>query len=154
MLRDSNEGGYDARRLNSPTIKARLPHMNRPSMEMETASPNSGREPKPTRGAAQPLPLAAASVRLRGKPGRPRRDNREPEPALAVDAAPTPVPPRLLDVRATAAYLGLSPWTVRDLQAAGTLPRVIVPLHGGRELRKLLFDRKDLDRLIDVWKET
>lgn len=61
--------------------------------------------------------------------------------------------PRLLDLPRTAAYLGVSPWTVRDLEAAGVLRRVRVPLPGGGELRKILFDRLDLDRLIDVWKD-
>jgi hypothetical protein len=59
----------------------------------------------------------------------------------------------LLDLELAAAYLGVSPWTVRDLEAAGVLPRVRVPLPGGRELRKLLFDKADLDRLIEAWKE-
>lgn len=74
-----------------------------------------------------------------GQPGR-----AEPLPAA---------PPRLLDVEAAARYLGVSPWTIRDLEAAGTLTRVRVPLSGRRELRKLLFDRADRDRLIDLWKE-
>ena len=67
--------------------------------------------------------------------------------------AETIIAPRLLDLERTAAYLGVSPWTVRDLEAAGVLPRVCVPLPGGRELRKLLFDRADLDGLIETWKE-
>jgi hypothetical protein len=61
--------------------------------------------------------------------------------------------PRLLDLPGAAAYLGLSPWTVRDLEAARALPRVRVPLPNGGELRKLLFDREDLDRLIAAWKD-
>jgi excisionase family DNA binding protein len=61
--------------------------------------------------------------------------------------------PRLLDVDAAASYLGVSSWTIRDLDAAGVLPRVRVPLPNGGELRRLLFDRADLDRLIDVWKD-
>ena len=60
--------------------------------------------------------------------------------------------PRLLDLAQTAQYLGISAWTVRDLEANGTLQRVSIPLAGGRELRKLLFDRGDLDRLVDGWK--
>ena len=64
-----------------------------------------------------------------------------------------PVPPRLLDLHATAAYLGVSEWTVRDLEAAGVLHRVRVPLPNGGELRKLLFDRAELDRLIEAWKD-
>jgi hypothetical protein len=62
-------------------------------------------------------------------------------------------PPRLLDLDGTAAYLGVSPWTVRDLEAAGVLPRVRVPLPNGGELRMLLFDKTDLDKLIQNWKD-
>lgn len=61
--------------------------------------------------------------------------------------------PRLFDLDTTASYLSVSPWTVRDLEAAGVLPRVRVPMPGGGELRKLLFDRADLDRLIGAWKD-
>lgn len=53
---------------------------------------------------------------------------------------------RLLTLNETAAYLGLSPWSVRDLQWKGRLPRVALS-------RKLLFDRNDLDRLIETEKE-
>ena len=111
-----------------------------------------------------PPPLAAASQRLRGKPGRPtkaesghttgtptaeRRMNSGSERGAL---APPAIAPRLLDLPATAAYLGLSPWTVRDLEARGTLQRIRVPLPNGAELRKLLFDRADLDSLIQAWK--
>ncbi len=111
------------------------------------------------------IPLAAARERLRRKPGRPRKVNPGHVPgtppakggvnggslggALAVRA----IVPRLLSLEATAAYLGISPWTVRDLEAAGVLPRVRIPLPNNGELRKLLFDREDLDRLIEAWKE-
>jgi hypothetical protein len=61
--------------------------------------------------------------------------------------------PRLLNLEAAARYLGVSPWTIRELEWKGILRRVRVPLPGGRELRKLLFDKADLDRLIDGWKE-
>ncbi len=61
--------------------------------------------------------------------------------------------PRLLDLDATAGYLAVSAWTIRDLEAAGTLRRVRIPLANGGELRKLLFDRADVDCLIAVWKE-
>jgi len=94
---------------------------------------------------ASELPLAAAQRRL-GRPGRPRKPTHEP---MAV----TTCAPRLLDVDAAAAYLGVSSWTIRDLDAAGVLPRVRVPLPNGGELRRLLFDRADLDRLIDLWKD-
>jgi hypothetical protein len=93
------------------------------------------------------LALAAAAERLRGGPGRPRKP------------APTPTAPlaepmhRLLDLEAGAAYLSCSAWTIRYLEAEGVLARVRIPLPGGGELRKLLFDRADLDRLIETWKD-
>jgi hypothetical protein len=71
----------------------------------------------------------------------------------AVQITVVPLSPRLLDLHAASAYLGLSPWTVRDLEAAGSLSRVRIPLPNAGELRKLLFDRMDLDRLIESWKE-
>jgi hypothetical protein len=63
------------------------------------------------------------------------------------------IPARLFDLEAAATYLAVSPWTIRELEARGVLPRVRVPLPNGGELRKLLFDKADLDHLIDVWKD-
>jgi hypothetical protein len=71
---------------------------------------------------------------------------------MAIEAV-APIAPRLLDLPSAAQYLGLSPWTVRELEGQGVLARVRVPLPHAGELRKLLFDRADLDRLIEVWKE-
>jgi hypothetical protein len=99
---------------------------------------------------AQDQPLLHA----RRPVGRPRKAPAEPPapPRKLACVAVASVPPRLLDLDATATYLGLSPWTVRDLEAARILHRVRVPLPNG-ELRKLLFDREDLDRLIEGWKD-
>ena len=55
---------------------------------------------------------------------------------------PGPQRRRLLSLPETAAYLGLSPWTIRELTWKGRLPVV-------RITRKLLFDLRDLDALID-----
>jgi hypothetical protein len=52
-----------------------------------------------------------------------------------------------------AQYLGVSIWTIRDLEASGQLSRVRFQLPGGRELRRLLYDRVDLDRLIERSKD-
>lgn len=112
-------------------------------------------------------PLTDAAARLRGLPGRPRKaagPRASQTPALSPTAdrsqackvavpAVCPISPRLLDLATAAAYLSVSPWTVRDLEAVGIVPRVRVPLPGGGELRKLLFDRDDLDRLIRAWKD-
>jgi hypothetical protein len=107
---------------------------------------------------SEPLPLASAATRLRGKPGRPRAHEAPaprstPETAQTSKASvPALCPPRLLDLDAAGAYLAVSPWTVRDLIAAGTLARVRIPLPNGGELRKVLLDREDLDRLVARWK--
>ena len=94
------------------------------------------------------------------RPGRPKKANAGHTAGTTAggDAErgtviPLPLIPRLLDLEAAATYLGVSPWAIRDLEAAGVLPRVRVPLPGGWELRKLLYDKADLDRLIDAWKE-
>jgi hypothetical protein len=120
------------------------------------------------RASNHPLILVATvstqiDAGLRRRPGRPRkiadarpnstalngeeRDDAEPSAQVSEGLAP-----RLLDLVQTAQYLGVCAWTVRDLEASGTLQRVSIPLAGGRELRKLLFDRGDLDRLVDAWK--
>ena len=111
--------------------------------------------------SASTLPLAAASIRLRRPPGRPRTrpepaprhvsshvdtEQRESAAVPLVRSTSGPVDaPRLLDVEAAADYLGVSAWTVRDLVERGTLSRVALP-----GVRRLLFDRCDLDRLIET----
>jgi len=109
---------------------------------------------------------AASNVRLSKGPGRPKKVEsgritdivddqvcgREGLQALIVGQIA--IPPRLLNLEAAAVYLGISPWTIRDLEAAGVLNRVRVPLPDGRELGKLLFDRCALDRLIRAWKDS
>jgi hypothetical protein len=94
------------------------------------------------------------------RPGRPKKvDGGHTAGTTAVRGSergaviPLTLVPRLLDLEAAATYLGVSSWTIRDLEAEGVLPRVRVPLPGGRELRKLLFDKADLGRRIDAWKE-
>src|SRR5437660_1073376 len=117
-----------------------------------------------------PLPLAAACERLRGKPGRPARGtvgaqdadgnrvNSGPRSGAqdSESGRPAPaLPPRLLDVAATGAWLGgLADDTVRELDASGVLTpaRVQIPGPDGRPLRKVLFDVEVLARLIAGWR--
>ena len=54
----------------------------------------------------------------------------------------TAVEPRLLNVRAAAAYLSTSAWTMRQL---GWLKKIPVVRFG----RSVAFDRKDLDAYIE-----
>ncbi len=70
-------------------------------------------------------------------------------PARQVGAGDREQERRLLDVKAVAAYLGLSSWTVRALP----VPRVRLELSNGKELRRVLFDRRDLDAWIERQKE-
>jgi hypothetical protein len=116
---------------------------------------------------AASLPLAAASLRLRGRPGRPRKHPLRPvlgEIAVTPNApsrassgdelrplAIRTSGPRLLSARETAAYLAIGYETVLLLVKSGTLRPVRLPL-GETALRKLLFDRVDLDRLVEVSK--
>jgi hypothetical protein len=74
--------------------------------------------------------------------------------STAVQQTTAPLVPRLLDLHVSAGYLGLSEWTVRTLEQQGILKRVRVPLPNHGEVRKLLFDKSDLDQLIEAWKDT
>src|SRR4030095_14400721 len=63
---------------------------------------------------------------------------------------------RLMDLRTAAAYLGCSYWTLRDLALNGHVPVVRIPsprARDGRALRRILIDSRDLDLLIEQWKE-
>jgi hypothetical protein len=68
--------------------------------------------------------------------------------------------PRLLPLPGAAWYLGISPFSLRDVVKSGGLRPVPLPLPPDRrgrrqngQLRKLLFDIRDLDQLIEGWKE-
>ena len=55
--------------------------------------------------------------------------------------------PRLFNIKQAAAYLGVAVWTLRDLEWRGELPAI-------RSLgKRILFDRADLDRLVEQKKE-
>ncbi|MDA2932139.1 helix-turn-helix domain-containing protein [Nitrospinae bacterium AH-259-F20] len=62
---------------------------------------------------------------------------------LTVDSSS--VNPKLLDVKTAAQYLGISPWTIREMQWRGDLPYV-------KFNRKIYFARKDLDAFIELHK--
>lgn len=61
-------------------------------------------------------------------------------------AQPTPVvQPRLLNVEEAAGYLSTTTWAIRKLAWAKTVPHIKLGT-------RLLFDRQDLDRFIDMAK--
>lgn len=57
-------------------------------------------------------------------------------------------PARLLSAQDAAKYLGVPYTSLRDWAMRGHLPIVRVP-----DCRRLWFDRRDLDRAIDAWKD-
>lgn len=73
------------------------------------------------------------------------------------------VAPRLLSLEQAASYLGLSFWSFRELIHAGDVPLVRVPRPRtmrqhkrgakGETLRRALVDVRDLDTLVDRWRE-
>jgi hypothetical protein len=114
---------------------------------------------------AEPLPLAAAAQRLRGKPGRPRgtqgaqgaerpRENSGRDGEAQASKTDRMVPlneRRLLDVPAMCGYLSLGDDTIREL-ANGVLAsaRVRIPGPGGA---KVLFDRLLVDQTVAAWRQ-
>jgi len=132
------------------------------------AGPEKGAPCEPVKSATR-LPLATASQRLCGRPGRPRTkpsgdspgDSREPQrtqvremparPAARTQDSPSCAPPgpRLLTRQQAAEYLNLSSDMLDRLTQQGELPRVQLVL-GKRNVRKVLYDRADLDRLVEL----
>ena len=76
------------------------------------------------------------------------------EAGSALSAPIAPIGPRLLDLHSAATYMGISEWSVRNLEAQGVIPRVRIPLPNHGEMRKILFCKDDLDALIDKWRDT
>ena len=67
--------------------------------------------------------------------------------------ADTSIPPRLLNRRAAAGYLSVSTPTLDAFRAQGLVRPVRLPdVRGGGQLRTPLFDRHDLDSLIEKCK--
>jgi hypothetical protein len=63
----------------------------------------------------------------------------------------TPLLPRP-DLHAASTHLGIRERKLRELAGRGILPRVRIPMGADGEIRKLLLDRLDRDRLIETWK--
>ena len=86
------------------------------------------------------------------------RMNSGPNGGTQASLAVVPVPQRLFNLLHAAGYLEVSTWTVREMVSLGVLPRVRFALPNtrkrrGGECRKLLFDKADLDQLIERSKE-
>jgi excisionase family DNA binding protein len=69
------------------------------------------------------------------------------EPVMRRTSAVKPTG-RLLSLQGAAEYLGVPRTTIRDWAVRGHVPVVRVP-----DCRRIWLDRRDLDRLIEAWKE-
>lgn len=67
---------------------------------------------------------------------------------LASVALDSKRPGRLLSAQTAATYLGVPYTSLRDWAMRGHIPVVRVP-----ECRRMWFDRRDLDRAVEAWKE-
>jgi hypothetical protein len=102
---------------------------------------------------SNPLPLADSSARLKRQPGRPRtRAERPPAPVVQVGGV-APLAPRLLDRQGAAVYYSVAPDTIDQLDAAGVLSRVRLPNGSGGDIKRVLYDREDLDALVARMKD-
>jgi hypothetical protein len=77
----------------------------------------------------------------RVRPGGPRR---AAEVASGAGVPVGPSPRRLWGLGETSQYLGVSPWTIRELEWKGILTRVRLP-----GVRRLLFDSLDVAALVE-----
>ena len=109
-----------------------------------------GRPRKPANGTTDRHNVGTANAGSRVNSG--------PNGGVQASIAAAPLAPRLLDLPGAALYLTMGTWAVREMVNLGVLPRVRIAMpntkkrHGG-EVRKLLFDRADLDQLIERSKE-
>jgi hypothetical protein len=61
-----------------------------------------------------------------------------------------------MDLHTAAAYLGCSYWSLRDQVPGGRIPAARIPsprARGGRVMQRIPIDSRDLDHLIEQWKE-
>lgn len=87
------------------------------------------------------------------------RNNRTRDAVSVVRA----IQPRLLSVEEAAEYLGLSYWSMKELIGAGDVPLIRVPrprtlrqhkrAARSQVLRRTLVDVRDLDALVDRWRD-
>lgn len=66
------------------------------------------------------------------------------------------ITPRLLDLNLASQYTSLSPQVLKMLLHKGHISRVVVPVSRNpkrEHLRDLLFDRVELDAVIESWRE-
>jgi hypothetical protein len=110
--------------------------------------------PAPIERVEQTGPQASQAKGPKRTPQSDKGDKglRAPARTVAVTVAPK-TGPRLLSLEDTADYLAVSVWTIRAWWSDGMLHAVKPILPNGRPFRRLLFDRVELDALIEQSKE-
>jgi hypothetical protein len=78
------------------------------------------------------------------------RFRKKPPKAVPAPTLSEPLVARLLSTQQTAIYLGRSPDLIREMVARGELTPL--PKGYGSERQHVVFDRHDLDRLIETMK--
>ena len=127
------------------------------SFSEDPATAKDARLGKPTTPKLNPSPPPATNEGPAGPPAAPPPGRRGARAVAIVwlkqgkgeTAEWAPTQARLLDLASAAAYLSVSPWTLRDFVAAGLLARVMLPSPQGGPLKRWLFDVADLDRLVE-----
>lgn len=73
----------------------------------------------------------------------------------ATDGTANGLQPRLLDLHGGSVYTGIPVWSLRRLAWSGAIAVVKLPCPGrpGAAMRRIWFDRRDLDALIEQSKE-
>jgi hypothetical protein len=109
---------------------------------------------------AEPVAPATSGGHSAGAAPKTARRAKRERPAKEILAL---APRRLLSLEEAARYLGLSFWSFRELLNAGDVPLIRVPRprtirqhkRAARSsvLRRALVDVRDLDTLIDRWRE-
>lgn len=85
---------------------------------------------------------------MRATTERERQAGERPAGAGGLERRAAGPGPRLLSAQTAAKYLGVPYTTLRDWALRGHLPVIRAP-----QSRRMWFDRKDLDRIVDQWKE-
>lgn len=105
--------------------------------------------------SAAKVRVAQADSPRRGRPPKPEAERKttRPAPASTPETVRGVMPPRLLNMRQVAQYLGCSFWTARDYILQGLIPAVDMPpllaRPGERQRKTLRRVLVDLDAFIE-----
>jgi len=144
----------------SPTLRTRMPNSGVANPGPPSSPASSAAIPRPRDHTVTVSGPRKSQVRRLAAPAFGPGMNLPSVPVRRLGGLGTAALPRLLPLPAAAWYLGISLFSLRDVVKSDGLRPVPVPLPPDRrgrrqdgQLRKLLFDVRDLDQLIEAWKE-